>query len=246
MQFTGEVLEFEVLESTNKTAADLLTRGEAGHGSVILAHAQHDGRGQRGRSWQSEPGRDLTFSIVARPEALRADGQFMLSKVAALAVHDAVRAHVDADVRIKWPNDILVDRRKVAGILIKNDLVGDLVVTSVVGIGLNVNSTAFPNDLLATSLALERGQEFDRMEVLRQLLDRFNHWWAKWQAAPEEGLVSYTDRLWARGRWTDMLLDDRPVKGRAMDVDGLGRLIVEMEDGRVAPYGLDRLRFAPR
>lgn len=246
MSFGHPLHEFEVLESTNKTAADLLSRTQVAHGAVILAHAQQDGRGQRGRVWQSMPGRDLTFSIVAKPQGLRADAQFAISKVAALAVHDVLRTKVQADVRIKWPNDVLIERRKVAGILIKNEIVGELVMSSIIGIGMNVNSSGLPEELVATSLLQETGVEHDRKALLDELMDRFGHWWSKWQSAPEEGLVSYTDRLWTRGRWADMLLDGQPVKARAMDVDSYGRLIIETEDGKVAAYGLDRLRFAPR
>lgn len=244
--FGEPLLQYEALESTNKTAADLLDGHKAAHGTVILAHAQHDGRGQRGRSWLSQAGQDLTFTVVTKPRALRADAQFAISKVAALAVHDAVRTRVQGDVRVKWPNDVLIDRRKVAGILIKNEIVGELVVSSLVGVGINVNSGGFPDELVATSLAMEAGAPTDRMALLRDVLDRFGHWWAKWESAPEEGLVSYTDRLWTRGRWADMLLDGQPIKARALDVDPYGRLLIERSDGTVEALGLDRLRFAPR
>ncbi len=244
--FGDPTLTFDRIDSTNKTAAELLSLSKVGHGAVILAHDQSDGRGQRGSSWRSVPGLDLTLSIVADPRALRADVQFVLAKIAALAVYDVVREHVNDNVRIKWPNDILVERRKVAGILIKNDIVGDLVMNSVIGIGLNVNNTVFDPDLVATSLALETGRTFDRMEVMRLLLARFEHWWLKWDGARDEGLVSYSDRLWTRGRWADMLLDGEPITARPMDVDQLGRLIVERENGEVHAFGLDRLRFAKR
>lgn len=244
--FGSNVLTYDRLESTNKTAADLLSNAKVAHGAVILAREQTDGRGQRGSSWRAAPGQDLTLSIVAEPKALRADAQFVLGKIAALAVYDVVRARVPEHVRIKWPNDVLVERRKIAGILIKNDLVGELVLHSIIGIGLNVNSTDHDEELLATSLVRETGHPCDVPEVMQDLLDRFNHWWAKWEAAPEEGLVSYSDRLWTRGRWADMLLDGAPIKARPMDVDLLGRLIVEREDGLVSAFGTDRLRFAGR
>lgn len=244
--FGDQLLTYEELESTNKTAAELLARSQVAHGAVIMANAQHDGRGQRGNSWASSPGQDIALSIVVKPRALRADAQFALSKVAALAVHDMVRTHVAADVRIKWPNDILIDRKKIAGILIKNEIIGELIMSSIVGIGINVNSTEHHPDHVATSLALETGNTFDRMELTRLLLERFQHWWGKWDGAREEGLMTYSDRLWTRGRWADMTLDGEPIKARTMDVDPLGRLIVEHEDGRVVAYGLDRLRFARR
>lgn len=244
--FGDHLLTFEEVDSTNKTAAELLSLSKADHGTVILANSQTDGRGQRGASWTSSAGQDITLSLIVKPRALRADAQFALSKVTALAVCDTVRAHVNEEVRIKWPNDILIDRRKISGILIKNEVVGELVMSSIIGIGLNVNNTDLHPDHVATSLALETGKTFDRMEVTRHLLDRFQHWWDKWNNSRGEGLVSYSDRLWTRGRWVEMTLDGEPIKARTMDVDEHGRLIIEREDGHVAAYGLDRLRFAKR
>lgn len=244
--FGSNIITFDQVASTNKTAAELLSLSKVDHGAVIMAHEQTDGRGQRGSSWVAAPGLDVTLSIVVKPRALRADAQFAIGKVAALAVHDTVRNYVANEVRIKWPNDVLVERNKIAGILIKNDLVGELVMASIIGIGINVNNTAFDPELVATSIAMESGKTVDRMEVAQLLLQRFNHWWEKWDRNRGDGLVSYTDRLWTRGRWAEMTLDGERITARAMDVDELGRLIIEHEDGRVQAYGLDRLRFVRR
>lgn len=242
----GQLLEYDSLESTNKTAAELLALSKVRHGAVVLAHEQTDGRGQRGRSWISRSGLDITISIVLRPEGLRADAQFALAKIAALAVHDVVSHAVPGEVRIKWPNDVLIERRKVSGILIKNEVIGELVMSSIVGIGLNVNSTGLDPDLVGTSLAMEGGRSVDRITLFGTLCERFEHWWLRWGQDREHGLDAYSERLWARGRWTDVVLDEQPISVRPMDVDATGRLIVEHEDGRVLAYGLDRLRFAPR
>ncbi len=241
--FGNTLLTFDQVASTNKTAAELLSLNKADHGVVVLANEQTDGRGQRGSSWIARPGLDLTISIVVKPKDLRADAQFALGKVAALAVHDAVRAHVQNEVRIKWPNDVLVERRKIAGILIKNDVVGELIMASIIGVGINVNNTELDPELVATSMAIETGKTFDRTELMHLLLERFEHWYDKWDRNRGDGLVSYTDRLWTRGRWAEMTLDGQRITARAMDVDELGRLIVEHEDGSVQAYGLDRLRF---
>ncbi|MBK9148683.1 MAG: biotin--[acetyl-CoA-carboxylase] ligase [Flavobacteriales bacterium] len=246
MRFGHPLFEYDQLASTNAEAAAALAVGSVAHGAAVWAHSQTAGEGQRGRPWRSQPGLDLTFSVVCEPRGLRADRQFALSKVAALAVYDAIRPHVQDDLRIKWPNDLLVAQRKVAGILIRNELSGDRVSSCIIGIGLNVNSTVFDPDLVATSLRNECGQELERRTVLMAVLDRLSHWYGKWQQAPDEGLVSYSDRLWTRGRWAPMLLDGQAITARALDVDELGRLLVETEDGTVAAYGLDRLRFAPR
>jgi BirA family biotin operon repressor/biotin-[acetyl-CoA-carboxylase] ligase len=247
MLIGGRLIELDAVESTNKTAAELIALSAASHGTVILARSQTAGRGQRGRVWQSGDGLDLTLSIVLQPAGLRAEEQFSIAKLAALAVRDTVAAFVHgAEVRVKWPNDVLVERRKVAGILIECDLVGDLVRSAVVGVGLNVNSSDFPEELAATSLLLAGGAPFDLGVVLEALLNSFRVRYAEWEAEPRALDAAYATALWARGRWAELLLDGSPVLLRPMDVDRHGRLLVEHDDGRVAGYGLDRLRFAAR
>jgi len=240
------IIAFDSLASTNKTAAELLRLSKVQHGAVILAHEQTDGHGQRGRAWIAAPGLDLTMSVVLKPAHLRVEDQFVLGKIAALAVSDVVRMLVDKEVRIKWPNDVLVERRKVAGILIQNEVMGEQVQSSIIGIGINANSIGFPEELVATSLFLETGRTVDLKVLVRHVCTALEEHYSAWEDHPGTVAEAYTDRLWARGRWADLLLDDRPVLARPMDVDDSGRLIVEQEDGQVSAYGLDRLRFAPR
>lgn len=240
------LIELASAPSTNKEAAGLLRLSKVQHGAVILAHEQTAGVGQRGRTWSSAPGLDLTFSVVLLPDGLRAAGQFVLAKAVALAVSDVVAAAVPGDVRIKWPNDVLVERLKVAGILIQADVMGDLVRSAIVGIGLNVNSSGFPAELAATSLLQASGRMHDRMAVLDRLCRGLDQRLEQMTTAPAALDTAYLDRLWMRGRWARVELDGEPTLMRPMDVDEAGRLIVEHEDGRVLAYGLDRLRFMAR
>lgn len=232
--------------STNKSAADLIRLSKVQHGAVIVANEQTEGRGQRGRTWHSHAGLDLTFSVVLMPGNLRAEEQFVLSQVAALAVRDTVAEYCAGEVRIKWPNDVLVDRRKVAGILIECELEGERLRSVVVGVGINVNSSEFDEDIAATSLRLEHGSPVDLELVLDHVLERFEHYYGMLRSGREQLSEAYRQWLWARGRWADLLLDGQLVSGRPMDIDAHGRLLVEFEDGKVAAHGLDRLRFAPR
>jgi BirA family biotin operon repressor/biotin-[acetyl-CoA-carboxylase] ligase len=246
-RFIGhQLIELSTVGSTNKYAAERLALSELRHGAVILAHEQTEGRGQRDRDWISAPDLDLTFSIVLLPERLKAGEQWVLGRLSALAVHDVVHALQPADVKVKWPNDILVGKRKVAGILIKNEVAGSMIVNSIIGIGVNVNNTALSNDLNATSLRLVTGRPQDRMEILEHICTAFEGRWTRWEEKGEGSEEEYGDALWARNRWVDMELDGMPVKARPLDVDDDGRLIVELEDGRTEVFGLDRLRFAPR
>ncbi len=240
------ILRYQVLESTNKTAADLINLSQASHGTVILASDQTAGRGQRGRGWQTAPGLDLTLSIVLEPPSLRAEEQFGISKMAALAVRDTVVANVPEGVRVKWPNDVLVDRRKISGILIECDVLGDRVRHVVVGVGVNVNSTEFPEELAATSLRLEVGMGTVTEAVIGTLLSAFERRYLQWMERDPQLDQDYRAALWSAGRWADMVLDGEAVSLRPIDVDGQGRLQVEHPDGRVAVHGLDRLRFARR
>lgn len=245
-----ELVELDTVGSTNKHAADLLSLSKVQHGTVILAHEQTEGHGQRGRTWSSAAGKDLTFSVVLKPGELKASGQFMLAKLAALAVYDVVAAQVKwsvgdraDEVRIKWPNDVLVARRKIAGVLIRTEVQGDRVTSAVLGIGLNVNSTELEAELGATSLRLETGREQDRRSLLNELCLRLEHYLEAFHSDEQGWAEAYTDRLFARGRWADLELDGEPFRARPVDVDEQGRLLVEDEAGEVRAYGHDRLRF---
>jgi BirA family biotin operon repressor/biotin-[acetyl-CoA-carboxylase] ligase len=246
-------ISLDSVDSTNKYAADLVAQDKASHGTVILAREQTAGRGQRGRTWKSAKGLDIATSVVLCPHWLNADRQFILAQAAALAVHDvvaeAMRTAVDKrgeQVRIKWPNDVLIDRRKVAGILIQNELSGVKVATSIIGIGINVNSSELDADLNATSLRMESGLEQDREALLGRLCRRLEHWLDLAEAGAGELGVRYASLLWSRNRFADMELDGAPYSARPMDVDPSGRLLVEDASGQVQAFGLDRLRFAAR
>jgi BirA family biotin operon repressor/biotin-[acetyl-CoA-carboxylase] ligase len=247
------LVELASVDSTNNYAAERIALPELPHGTVILAHEQTAGVGQRGRTWSSARGLDLTFSIVLRPRDLEASDQFVLAKVAAMAVRDVVEEVLRSAaglgggaVRVKWPNDVLVGQRKIAGVLIQNELLGGKVQSAIVGIGLNVNSTELNIGHNATSLRLESGLAQDRMEVLARLCELFEHWWGQRSVGRAELDQRYADLLWARGVATDFELEGKPFTGIPQDVDSDGRLRVEGPDGKVKAYGLDRLRFAPR
>ncbi len=242
------VIKLASVDSTNKYAAKGLERQELGHGTAIMALEQTAGRGRSGRGWMTAKGLDLAASIVLLPEALAAPQQFILAKVAALAVHDVVadalrQAGADASrVRIKWPNDVLVERGKVAGILIANELKGPWVASAVVGIGLDVNSGGWPEGLRATSLLQETGLRRSPGQGLECLCRRMQHWW-EGMRHPGEVDKAYVERLWAQGRFTGFTLDGAPFTARPLDVDAAGRLLVEDEAGEVQAYGMDRLRL---
>ncbi len=174
MLFSPEkIIRLQSTQSTN----DYLTEKLRNHtitseGAVVVAIEQTQGKGMDNNTWESEPGKNLTFSFLLKPDFLRADQQFMLSKIVSLGVCDFVKTYVSHQaVSIKWPNDIYIDNKKIAGILISNSIEGNVLSHSVVGIGININQYKFPDSVHnPVSLSIVLRRELDLEELLTDLL----------------------------------------------------------------------------
>lgn len=175
---SSSITSLIALDTVNSTSSYLAGIAETlPHGAVVSAYAQTAGRGQRGNSWEAEPGANLTFSMLLRPDGLRAAEQFSLSEAVALGITSALRHYLpDTDVCIKWPNDIYAANRKICGILIENSLIGSTIRHSIAGIGLNVNQTVWRSDAPnPISMAQIAGHGFDRDEVLERVCLEIMH-----------------------------------------------------------------------
>ncbi len=169
--FVGKVfIRLEKVDSTNVYAKQLLSKSKPDEGTVIIAYHQTQGKGQFGKTWESEAGKNLTFSIVFYPSFLSASKLNLLSQAVSLALLDFFEHHLQVQARIKWPNDIYCHDKKVAGILIENALLNGFADYSIVGIGINVNQTMFSPELPnPTSLKLIFGKEFDLHNLMMSL-----------------------------------------------------------------------------
>ncbi|MFM1877066.1 MAG: hypothetical protein RL266_2803 [Bacteroidota bacterium] len=164
------VIRLERVDSSNNYARALIRDKMPIEGTLVLADEQLEGRGQRSNKWYSEPELNFTGSYILRPAFLAAKDQFMLSASVALAVLDLISEILQEEtVKIKWPNDVLVNGKKIAGILIENSLRGNNLDNSIVGIGINVNQTGFAEGLNATSLKATSNKEFDLDELISVL-----------------------------------------------------------------------------
>ena len=176
--FVGQhILELDATESTNTYATNLLKEISVVEGTIVLTHNQTKGRGQVGNTWQAETGKNLTFSLVLHPNFLAVDKQFYLSKITSLAVFGMLTDFLNPslyDIKIKWPNDILINNRKIAGILIENMLRGNFLQSSVIGVGININQQSFYNvDKQVTSLGILLQHDFDLKEMLHVFCKHF-------------------------------------------------------------------------
>ncbi len=232
--FVGKVLlRFEALESTNEYAVNLVSKNKPSEGTVITAFDQTKGRGQIGRSWSSEPGKNLTFSLILYPKMLPVRHQFLLNQAIALGLSDYLRQYFK-DVRIKWPNDIYIGDRKICGILIQNLLSGSNIQASIIGIGLNVNQCEFDPSLPnPTSLAKEMGKTLDLDEVLAKLCESLELRYLQLRAdKPSILKKDYLEQLY---RFQESALfqypDGKLFSGQIVGVTEAGKLRIHHQNG---------------
>ena len=212
-----EIVRLGVVTSTQAIAFEMAEQGAA-DGTVVVADTQTAGRGRRGRMWHDAPGDNLLISIVIRPRLSVADLP-KLSLTAAVAVAEAIAFATGLQARLKWPNDVLVNGRKLAGILLESRIAAEPVV--VVGIGVNLRQRTFPAELAetATSVDLEGGRTVECEELLEAVLDAFERWR---RALEREGFAAL------RARWLSLA----DTIGRAVTVGEHAGVAVDLaEDG---------------
>jgi len=157
-QIPVKLIELESVDSTNNYIAKKVLTGDLIPGTVVLAEKQTEARGQRGTKWQSLAGLNSTSSVFLTWKDIKVREQFKISMLVAIGVCRFLR-NFNIEAEIKWPNDIYVQTKKIAGILIENQIKGDYISSSVTGIGLNVNQEVFEEGLSATSIIIETGKK---------------------------------------------------------------------------------------
>lgn len=232
------------VDSTNNYANQLILSEAAEEGTVVLAYYQKKGRGQIGNQWESEPGKNLLCSVILYPRFLLAEYQFFISKVVSLALFDFLRTET-ANVSIKWPNDLYVGKRKIAGILIENALKGKFLLHAVAGIGLNLNQEEFLTDAPnPVSLKQITGKDYVIEEVAREIYTRLFYWYNKLkQGELEEIADAYFSHLFRIGRWSHFRKENKVFEARIAGVGEFGQLLLEDRQGKITNYMFKEVEF---
>jgi len=227
-----EIIYFEETDSTNARARDLAEKG-APEGTLVIAESQTRGRGRKGRTWFSPSGAGIYASLILRP-AIPTSEATRITFLTAVAAAETLLHSTDQVVRIKWPNDILINGKKVAGILTEISAEKGAVDYAVVGLGMNVNTPAFPNDIeeTATSILIETGKRFSRAGLLREYLRR-QEACLRWLRS--SGFKPILDR-WKEladsiGREVRVEMMDKTYIGWVEDIDPEGILILKDKEG---------------
>jgi BirA family biotin operon repressor/biotin-[acetyl-CoA-carboxylase] ligase len=224
-------LHFKSIPSTHDYATELLTNGSPIHGTVISADFQEAGKGQHGKSWFSDTGKNILASIILFPDNLPPSKLFLMNMTVCLAVRKTILAffNLPATVQIKWPNDIFVCNKKIAGILTKNNLSFQKVQNTIISVGINVNQSYFPAELPnATSLFLTTGHELEKKIVELALFSHLEEYLS--QLAFDETLIKtqYHDCLWGLHQERSFLdiKNNNELKGSISGVSQQGELIL--------------------
>ncbi|HEX6983258.1 MAG TPA: biotin--[acetyl-CoA-carboxylase] ligase [Balneolaceae bacterium] len=237
---------FNELESTN-TYVKKLPKEEVHQGMICLTDNQLKGRGQYERRWESETGKNLTFSLVFRPQSPR--GFHVLTLACALALVEQLCSLVGESscAYIKWPNDVILKRKKVAGLLTETVFNGNHLDRLIFGMGLNVNQASFSPDLVdkATSIHLETGKVISREHFLCELLGRIEHKYSLWHRRQDGLLKSINRSINGYGKWIGLKVNDklRDDSYKMLGVDESGKLLMLNQDGGIESFSYEQIRL---
>ncbi len=239
-----KVLYFEELASTN-TYLKKLPGEEISHGLLCLVDRQTKGRGQYEKSWDSQPEKNLTFTIAFKPKE---KGRFhIFTLVCAKAIIDEVEDEYGLAPYIKWPNDIYVGNKKIAGLLTESTFSGNKIDRLLVGIGLNVNQVDFPEGLrdIAGSLKLLIGEEVSREQLLANILSRIEYGYGRWHKQDTDLLKEINKRIEGHGQWVTLKIGNevRDEPAKLLGINEKGQMVIINPEGELETFSYEQIRI---
>lgn len=230
--FGKRIIYFEEVDSTNLVAKQL-GKQEGTHGILVVAEKQNAGRGRLGRNWSSPKGSGIYLSLVLQPE-INPEHAAMLTIIAALAVNQGIRKTTGIESYIKWPNDIVINGKKVCGILTEMSTVNEKLECVVIGIGINVSQMSFPKELksMATSLQMEGKKDVDRSELIINIMNYLEMYYKSFikEKSLQPIVGEYNSFLVNMGRQVRILDDAASYTGTALGINESGALLVNTEE----------------
>jgi len=210
-------------------------------GLVVTANYQSGGNGQRGKAWESNENENLLLSVVIEPN-IKLDEQFLISKIVALSVCDLLK-RLGLESELKWPNDILVAKQKIAGILIQNKTQGNYISHSVIGLGFNVNQLVFKNySPIATSLRLQLNKEYEILKIQEHFLS-FLSTRLKSLKVGENQDNEYLNSLFLKEKIAAFESDNKQFMGIIKGVNESGKLLIQLDDNRITAFENQQIKY---
>ena len=254
-----KITHFKNIDSTNSYLQNLLDKGEDVADNVVVTDFQTSGKGQGRNVWQSENGKNLLFSIALDMSFLKAEDQFLLTQMVSVAMINVLKKYLpEENLFIKWPNDIYFNNRKIAGILIKNEIKGMMLGTSIIGIGLNVNQTDFDESLPnPISMKMITGKDYDLEEILLAIscqLSAVSNYVNRQQTTDNRPCITfnfqfstfnsqYTSYLYRYNQWAFYEHEGEVKEMMITGYDRFGRLILKEKNDREVVCDLKEIVF---
>jgi len=248
--FVGQnLITLKEVDSTNTFLKNTLSNSKPlPEGTVIMAESQYAGRGQQMNKWNSDPGKNLTFSLLLNPTFLAIANQFDLTRAVSLGVHDGLATILGDKLKIKWPNDVYYADGKLGGILIENLLQGSQIKQSVIGIGLNVNQDVFP-DWVPNPVSVKQilQQDYDLRVLLSEICSHIEAWYLKLKAGKVEFVrKAYLDRLYWLNQPHNFRANGSVFEGEIITVKDNGVLVIKSNIGAEMEFSFKEIEFLNR
>jgi len=237
---------YDVVDSTNDIAKELIRCKSNVNGVVIQAEHQLKGRGRKDSVWESNPKENLLMSIIITPQSIHPSRQFLINELVSVTLRDFLQTCIShTPVKIKWSNDIYVENKKIAGILIEHIITGTSITHSIIGIGVNVNQTDFHPSLSSpASLKNETGRHYDVKKLCVDYSCAFLHAFETLNAEKESLLAeTYVKHLFQLHEQHDYLIDGQKTTATIIGIDACGCLLLETEDETVKAFEFNRVKY---
>jgi BirA family biotin operon repressor/biotin-[acetyl-CoA-carboxylase] ligase len=243
-----EIRYYPSTGSTNEDALNWAAQG-AEDGSLVIADQQTSGHGRFGRKWVTNPGAALAFTLILRPTEKEISHLNLFSPLGALAVSGAVRKYCRLSAQVKWPNDVLINRKKICGVLVETQWTGNKLYGLVLGIGINISRASIParTDLLfpATCLENEFNQSVDREKFLRGVVTEFFD--LRKLLGSSKFLQLWDEQLAFRGETVQVEIPEKhKVEGNLYGINELGNLVLILANGEKATYPIGEVKLRPK
>lgn len=243
-----KITRFRTLDSTNKYLQNLLEEGVDIVDNIVVADFQSSGKGQGKNVWQSENGKNLLFSIALDMSCLRAENQFVLTQMVSIAMINVLKKYLpEENLFIKWPNDIYFKNKKIAGILIKNEIKGMMMGTSIIGIGLNVNQESFDENLPnPISMKMITGKDYDLESILNDICFELRTLSLEFKVNAHSSQLTahnYTNKLYRYKQWSFYQHEGSVKEMMIVGYDQFGRLLLKEKNDREVVCDLKEISF---
>lgn len=242
-----KTINIESIPSTNQYLFNLISEKEMSEGLVINTDNQTAGKGMGKNIWESEDGKNLSFSLLLKPDFLKPEKQFVITQIISLAILNVCQRNLNSEmVCIKWPNDIYVADKKIAGVLVQNIIKANSISDSVIGIGLNVNQEKFisdaPNPVSMIQLA---GVNFSRKKLLNELLDEIEQNYSRLRVYPHTAWLNskYVENLYKINQSYYFIDKNGRFKGEIIGIDNYGQLKIKKSNGEILIYAYKEVEF---